>query len=241
MISSYFYIVKISLAIPFLLYACKIDLEERRVPNKVWKYMLILFLPIVFIEYIVVKFNLIFAALQFLLIFSLSYLLYQSGMWGGADAKALIVLSASFPVFPEISALPLLNKGFGILAFSTLSNSVIFSPAVVIYVFLKNLKSGLKNGNPIYYFTGYQVDADKIPRFHNLLEFIDKGKIIRVKKGIEPDEKMLMGLKKAKKAGRIDKVWVTPGLPFLVFITAGFLISAIIGDILFEIVRLFLL
>lgn len=241
MIADYLHAFKVILAIPFLIYACKVDLEERRVPNRVWKYMLATLLPIVFVEYLLTEFNLIFAVIQFAFIFTLSYMLFRLGMWGGADAKALMVLSASFPVFPEISALPLLNKGFGILAFSTLSNSVIFSPAVVIYVFLKNLKSGLKNGNPIYYFTGYQVDADKIPRFHNLLEFIDKDKIVRVKKGIEPDEKMLMGLKKAKKAGRIDKVWVTPGLPFLVFITAGFLISVIIGDVLFEFVKLFLI
>jgi len=241
MITDLLYAIKVILAIPFLIYACKVDLKERKVPDRVWRYMLLIFLPVVFVEYILTHFNLIFAIVQFAFIYSLSYILFRLGMWGGADAKALMVLSASFPVFPEISALPLVNKGFGILAFSTLSNSVIFSPAVVIYVFLRNLKSGLKNGNPIYYFTGYQVDADKIPRFHNLLEFIEEGKLVRVNKGKEPDEKMLMELRNTKIAGKIDKVWVTPGLPFLVFITAGFLISVIIGDVLFEFVRLFLI
>jgi preflagellin peptidase FlaK len=202
--------------------------------------MLLIFAPFVVLEYFIVKFNLLFMLFQFILIFSLSYLFYQFGMWGGADAKALIVLSVIYPVYPEIFFTPIINKGFGILAFSTLSNSIIFSPAVILFVFIKNLKKGLKGGNLLYYFTGYRVDADRIPRFHNLLEYINSGKLVRVKRGVEPDEKMLRELKKARENGKVDKIWVTPGLPFLVFITAGFIISLLLGDVLFWIIGLIL-
>lgn len=233
-----FYLFKVVLVSPFLIYACKVDLEERRVRNKVWKYMLLVFIPAVIIEFFLVNFNPVRAALQFLIIFAISYSFYHLGMWGGADAKALMVLALIFPVHPQIWMLPALNRGFEILAFSTLSNSVIFSPAVVLFVFLKNVKGGLKGGRILYYFTGYKVDADKIPRFHNLLEYINDGNLKRGSRGIEPTEKMISDLSRAKREGKIDKVWVTPGLPFLVFITTGFYISVIFGDILFLIISL---
>ncbi|MFW6194000.1 MAG: A24 family peptidase C-terminal domain-containing protein [Halobacteriota archaeon] len=232
---AYYYFFKVVVALPFLIYACKVDLKERRVPNKLWKYMLAVFIPIVLIEFFLTQFNVLAALIQFLVIFVLAYALHYTGLWGGADAKALMLLAIAFPVYPEMWIIPVLNKGFGILAFSTLSNAVIFSPAVVLYVFLKNLRHGIRGGKLLHYFTGYRVDADRIPPFHNLLEYVNDGKVKRVNRGIEPDNKMLADLRKAKEKGKVDKVWVTPGLPFLVFITAGFVISILVGDILLEV------
>ncbi len=232
----YYHFFKVIVALPFLIYACKVDLRERRVPNKLWRYMLAVFIPIVVIEFFLTQFNIFMALIQFSLIFVLAYALHYTGLWGGADAKALILLAVAFPVYPQLWFMPALNKGFGILAFSTLSNAVIFSPAVVLYVFLKNLRQGIKGGKLLHYFTGYRVDADRIPPFHNLLEYVNDGKLKKVNRGIEPDNKMLADLKKAREKGIVDKIWVTPGLPFLVFITAGFMISVLVGDILLEVI-----
>lgn len=232
----YYYFFKVIVALPFLIYACNIDLKERRVPNKLWKYMLAVFIPIVVIEFFLTQFNFLIALIQFSIIFILAYALHYTGLWGGADAKALILLAVAFPVYPQMWFMPALNQGFGILAFSTLSNAVIFSPAIVLFVFFKNLRQGLRRGSLLHYFTGYRVDADRIPPFHNLLEYVNDGKLKKVNRGIEPDDKMLADLKKAKDRGKVDKVWVTPGLPFLLFITAGFIISVLIGDILLEII-----
>jgi preflagellin peptidase FlaK len=234
--SDLFYLFKVIAATPFLLYACKVDLKERRVPNLLWKYMIVIFVPLIGIEFFMFKFNVITSLVSFFIVFVLSCALYYGGMYGGADAKALIVLAVVFPVYPKILFFPLINQGFGIFAFSVLSNSVIFSPIVILYVFLRNLKDGLKDGNPIYYITGYRVDAGNVPRFHNLLEYFDGKKIVRLMRGIEPNEKMLSDLKKAKKSGKVDKIWVTFQLPFLCFITLGFFISLLIGDILFEVI-----
>ncbi|MFO7967858.1 MAG: A24 family peptidase C-terminal domain-containing protein [Archaeoglobaceae archaeon] len=233
---AYYYLFKIIVALPFLIYACKVDLKERRVPNKLWKYMLVVFVPIVLIEFFLTQFNVFIALIQFSVIFVLAYALHYTGLWGGADAKALTLLAVAFPVYPQLWFMPALNQGFGILAFSTLSNAVVFSPAVVLYVFLKNLRHGVREGKLLHYFTGYRVDADRIPPFHNLLEYFNDGKLKRVNRGIEPYDKILADLKKAKEKGKIDKIWVTPGLPFLVFITAGFMISILVGDILLEII-----
>lgn len=245
MLLDVFYLLKVIVATLFLIQACKLDLRERRVPNSVWKYMLAVFIPFNLIEFLMLKYNIFFVLIQFALIFVLSCFLYQIGAYGGADAKAFIALAVAFPIYPNISIFPLLNQGFGIFAFSTLSNSVVFAPLILVYMFFRNvMKEGLK---PIkdnyfylfYYFIGYRVDAEKIPPFHNLLEFFD-GELTRVMKGREPDDRVLQKLKKARRNGKIEKVWVTPGLPFLIFVTIGFLTSAIFGDMLFEVLLRFL-
>jgi preflagellin peptidase FlaK len=241
MYSDAIYFSKVIVAFIFLIQACRLDLNTRRVPNRLWKQMVIIFVPLNAVEFLMLgyKFNhILFSLIQFGVVFSLAHLLYYIGAYGGADAKAFMVLSLAFPIYPKILIFPLLNWGFGILAFSTLSNSVIFAPIVLLYMFARNLmKEGLKNihGNLLYYFTGYRVSTASIPPFHNLLEFIDEeGKLIRVKRGREPDEKLLQRLKKARE---IEKVWVTPSLPFLLFITIGFFISVVVGDLLFKVIQ----
>jgi len=44
-------------------------------------------------------------------------------------------------------------------------------------------------------------------------------------------------LKDAKNKGVIDKVWVTPALPFLIFMTAGFVVAIVLGDLIVEIIK----
>ncbi|WP_236609676.1 A24 family peptidase C-terminal domain-containing protein [Archaeoglobus sulfaticallidus] len=240
-------LVKIILAMIFLLYACVLDLRYRIVPNRLWKYMVAVLTPILVLEFVTAKYSLstiIFSVMQFVMMFVFSYLLYSLGTYGGADAKAFIVMAYIFPVYPAVMGLPLLNKGFGIFAFSVLSNSVIVSPALLIITFIRNLRrEGLRDlkGNFLYYFVGKRVKANSIPEFHSVLEFVDdSGKIVRVRRGIEVDEKVRKKLMKAYDEGIIDRVWVTPNLPFLLFITAGFIISVVIGDILYLILSLIL-
>lgn len=240
MLSDVFYLAKIIIATLFLLYACKLDLRYRRVPNRLWKWMLAVFIPLDILEYFLIGYDLVFALIQFVIMVAFSYFLYIIGAYGGADAKAFMVLAIAFPIYPEIWIFPLINTGFGIFSFSTLSNSVIFSPVILFYMFLRNImKEGLKNikGNLFYYFIGFRVDAANVPRFHNLLEYIDgHGELVRLKRGVEPDDKVLQRLKKAREKGELEKIWVTPGLPFLIFITIGFFVSIILGDVLFEII-----
>ncbi|MBO8179038.1 MAG: prepilin peptidase [Archaeoglobus sp.] len=228
-------LIKFLIVLGFLLYACKLDLESRIIPNRVWKYMLLVSLPItgyqlVTSDYLMIHYMV--AGFFVLMVIALSYALYLIGAYGGADAKAIMCLAVIFPFYPTFNGFPMLNQGFS-FAFSTLANSVIAAPLLLIFMFFRNLvREGWRGlrGNVLYYFTGYRADVKNLPKFHNLLEFVDEnGEFKRVRRAVEPDERMLERLRKSG----VEKVWVTPALPFLIFITAGYIVAFIFGDLLY--------
>jgi len=52
--------------------------------------------------------------------------------------------------------------------------------------------------------------------------------------GLEIDREVIEKLKGYAAEGKIDEeVWVTPDLPFMLFITAGFVMSLLYGNFLF--------
>jgi len=231
-------LIKFFIGLFFLIWASKLDLEDRIVPNRIWKLFLMVILPFTVYEILAIphsKLELILAPIQLVIVSGLALAFYYLGFYGGADAKALIVLSATFPFYPEYAYFPILFKGLS-FSFSTLANSVIFAPFFTIYFFFRNLvKEGVKGFRkaPLYYFIGKRVNADQIPDHHSLLEFFDEsGKFVRVRRAVEPDSEMLRTLKKRKERGEIEKIWVTPQIPFIVFVTIGYAVSFFLGDML---------
>ncbi len=222
--------VKVAVAFAFLLEASRRDLRERIVSNRLWLYMVAVFTPLNVLEYVIKPFNLVFAVVQFVFIFVFSYLVFWLGLYGGADAKALMCLAFAFPVYPSFLAFPLLGTGMGMFAFSTLANSVIAAPLLVVLMLAKNVVKG--NLEFPYCLIGYRESIDRI-KFHNLLEFVEGKKVVRKVRGIEANEEEI---EKLRKRG-IREVWVSPALPFICFITAGFLIAVFLGDIMFLAIR----
>ncbi len=233
-------IVKVVLVSIFLVYACSLDIKSRIVPNKVWKMMLIATLPLLGYEIYLLFFknpiSLIFATLGAVFMIAFAYFLYAINAYGGADAKALMCLAIVFPFYPRIGDFPILNQGFGLFAFSVLANSVIFAPFMMVSLLLRNLwKEGLKGflKNPLFYVAGYRIPVGRI-RFHNLFELVDeKGELKRLKKAVECDEEKLRRLRNYG----IEEVWVTPALPFIVFITIGFFFAVVAGDFIVEVLK----
>ena len=229
-----FDIFRVLLCSPFLLYSCYTDLKERRVPNRVWLSMAVLG-ALLDVEYLF-KFGLSFVKfflIQFIFIFIFSYLLYRIGAYGGADAKALMALAIFFPLYPAINGFPILNEKSGIFTFTVFSNSVILTGVLPVAFFIYNIsrsaRSGLKSIPRS--FVGYQVALEKIPFHAKLMEYPDDGKLKKSLRGVKPEPGMIRELKRMG----IDRIWVTPGIPFLIPITAGFYTAIVIGDILFNI------
>ncbi|TGC09866.1 A24 family peptidase C-terminal domain-containing protein [Methanolobus halotolerans] len=249
-------LLKVLVCMPFLLYACYADIKTRRVANEVWVAMF--GVGYIFILYDLMMLGmpyLVRNVLTFAFIFTFVYILFQLGAFGGADAKVLMVISLIIPMFPDITiygtqlpinGVPLL----GLFAFSVFGNSVILTVVVPVGLFIYNLlNNSLKDNlkSPLYMFIGYQTPVSGLAEGHirmiDSYSETDEGVNFGFSRsGTELTSNVIAELKGHLREGRInDSVWVTPGLPFMVPITAGFITAVVFGDLIFYLTMQFMM
>jgi len=261
---------RIILALLFLFYASWSDYKTREVSNRVW----ILFAPLVFtLTFLEIYMSDGLSQLPYYgiclgLTATFAVILFYSGGFGGADAKALMCLALALPFFPESLPNPLSGEISPILkAFfpiTVFSNSVLLAAATAIYLLFHNLFWHIKTGRKLFeenhqkesfgkkflvLITGYKVSVKKLKEKWHLYPLEDmeensengfKRKLVLIPKDAGRDA-IVERLTKAVEAGKIqDTVWATPGLPMLIFITAGLIIALFFGDIVWTCIRLLL-
>ncbi|MGA9188459.1 MAG: A24 family peptidase C-terminal domain-containing protein [Methanosarcina sp.] len=242
-------LIKILFSMPFLLYSCYSDLDSRRVSNKVWKYMLTSGSVFVLYELFTDGFShLIPLLFSGIIVFTVVYILFQLGAFGGGDAKGLIVLSILFPSYPVFSfsgkMYPLLGfPPVGLFTFTVLGNALLLTTLVPLGMFCYNLLhfSPEMVKTPLYMFIGYRTEVSslKYKKHVGLLERFELDESGSLKKGfartgLNFDANQRPELEEYLKKGLIEKdIWVTPGLPFMLSITAGFITAVISGDLIF--------
>ncbi|NYT19272.1 MAG: peptidase A24 [Methanosarcinales archaeon] len=249
-------LLKVLVCAPFLIYACYSDIKTRRVTNGLWPKML--GAGAIFMAYDAFRYGIPYikwTAISFILIFTFVYILFYMNAFGGADAKVLMVISIILPIYPAMELfgrqLPIYGvPPLNLFTFSVFGNSVILTIIVPIGLFLYNLtqpslKDTLKK--PHYMFVGYRSPVSKLDKPHIRLmesfEEVDNGVSKKfTTAGTKLDEDTISKMKKYAENGLIDeRVWVTPGLPFMIPITAGFIAAVIYGDLIFQITLNFLL
>jgi preflagellin peptidase FlaK len=173
------------------------------------------------------------------------FVLYQLRiLHGGADAKAMMAIAIFVPFYPYFFDFPLLQISpervasamelFFPFAFLVLMNSVIF----VIWVFLAFLvyNSAKRDFGLPEMLLGYRIDIDKVEeKFVWPMERIVKGERVMV---LFPKRNNEESLDKLRELG-VKRIWITPKIPFIVFLTAGFVISVFIGNLFAGIIGLF--
>ncbi|WP_243685355.1 A24 family peptidase C-terminal domain-containing protein [Methanosarcina barkeri] len=95
--------------------------------------------------------------------------------------------------------------------------------------------------NPLYMFIGYRTEISslKYKKHLGLLEKFELDESGSLKKtfsrtGLNFDADQKPELEEYLKKGLIEKdIWVTPGLPFMLSITAGFITAVVFGDLIF--------
>lgn len=161
-------------------------------------------------------------------------LFYYTGIVkGGADAKAVIAVAFAFPTYPAVCDLPLIAVPSGdVPQFLVPAFSVFFLAAVLtilmaaVYLII-NLVRGDREFP--FMFAGYRMDVSALAGAHVWpMEDIVDGERIRSLSGLEDP-----GIPERLAEAGMDRVWITPIIPFLIPIAISFALIIFVGNPLF--------
>lgn len=221
------HMVRIVITITMLGLASVIDLKKREINDKFW------------IGFSAVAVLLLFASPNFwpnlktmglsLIVIPIALVLWRFGIFGGADAFCLIVLAGIAPMSGMTPSL--------ISPFTTLENASILT-VIPLFVNLGRNVVSITRGNDIFsgideshlkkilaMFVGYKT---KNPKHSFCIEQMIDGK-----------RHLDFSPKHAEKTSFCYEtdVWVTPGLPYVLYITGGFIIQIMYGDLILRLIH----
>ena len=260
-------LTKTTIALLFLLYASLSDWKSREVSDTMWALMAPLGLALTLIEMYINGFSqLPLYGICFGLTSAFAIAIFYAGGFGGADAKALMCLALMLPFYPTNLLTPVTNEispiSLNFFPLSIFNNSVLLAALTAVVMLLYNVVWRLKTGDKLFsgtyknesagrklivILTGYKASVDKMKQKWHVypLEDVEENtekqperKLLVVPKD-EGRDAVVKRLDDAVKAGRIpDRVWATPGLPFLIFITVGLLLALFVGDIIWTLISI---
>jgi len=219
------YNIRILSALIMLSIATTIDVWKREVNDILWiifgaiSVVLIFFEPSMTNSIINIGISLIVAPI--------ALLIWRVGIFGGADALGLIVLAA---LAPQLSL-----SGNTVTPLTTLTNAAIISVAPIFLNLIRNLIAISRHKNIFEgfeetrlkkisaMFLGYRA---KNPKYSFTIEKVEGN-----------NKKIDFSFHHAENTQFCDKpdTWVTPGIPYILYITAGFVVQLLFGDIIFNI------
>lgn len=173
------------------------------------------------------------AGLAILVASFLMLAMYRIGLIrGGADAKALVVMAISVPTYSEFPGLPLLWEppipGAQVIVpvLGILVLALLMSLASAVPIAIRNLGAGDVG---IHMFSSYRIPlSEAAGRFVWPLEDVQEGRVVGCRAGDDSDERL------ARLAGiGAETVRVTPMIPFMIPLTASFIIVTVIGNPIF--------
>lgn len=215
--------LRVILALTMLGIACTSDVKKREISDIIWIIFgaiaacLIPFSNNITEELLRIGIAMIVAPIVIII--------WRFGLFGGADAFALIVLAA---LAPNIS----LFHGT-ITPFTTLTNAVLLS---IIPMLINVSRNSILLAKKHDIFEGFHETKKKkiIAMFVGYRATNPKfGFSIEQKHG--EHKKLNLSLQHADYAEFCTKkdTWITPGIPYMLFIAAGFVLQLIYGDVIF--------
>ena len=232
-------ISRLIVGIVILFYASYTDIKTRRAANILWIIMGSIGAIILVIQYFTIEFEnplyLIFVPIMI----ALMYVLFQLRlMFGGADAKAIMALAILVPFAPKVLEFPILQSS----TISMPGSWIVFSNSVFIFLLIPlsllifNLAK--RHVEFPHCILGYRMSLSKAKeKFVWPLEKIVDGKrkFSYMPKKFDAED----DLQEFENLG-IKEIWVTPKIPFMIPLLAGFICSFILGDILSYLVQIFI-
>lgn len=215
-------VIGITLALTMLIVGSIIDIWKREIHDYYWIGFGVVGFLLIFINTNVFPY-LINIGIA-LIIAPFVIFIWRMGLFGGADAFALIALAVIAPM-ATISENP-------VTPFTTLSNAAVLFIIPFIINVTRNSISIIRHENIFEGFEekklkkicamliGYRA---KNPKFCFSIEKTEKGK-----------KKLNLTMHHAEKEEycTTPNTWITPGIPYLLLITGGFIIQILFGDLI---------
>jgi preflagellin peptidase FlaK len=168
------------LAVPVFGWAAYRDIATRRVPNETWLPLVALGVLLLVVDVRAVldadafrqRLFLIHLVVSLGLVAPLGYVFWRLGGFGGADAKAVMVLALLFPEFPRFflpgEVLPLVRPPLGVFSLTILSNTVLVG---LTYPLVLAVRNALRGHRSLVMFVGKSIPvADLATAYGSLLE-----------------------------------------------------------------------
>lgn len=228
-----FELVRIAIALAMLGIASFLDLRKREVSDLLWVafgiaagIVYIFDFPASPAEQATVALSLAFTA-------GISFGIYKSGMFGGADALGLVVLAAIVPTYSGQVALSQVTF-HPISPLIVLSNAIILSLFGVVVNIAKNFAYARNSGS---LFAGLEHESPVRKTVALLIGHRMKDQsryAFPIETTVDGKRRFDFALKSAENAeyeSRSD-VWVMSGMPLLVYMLAGFIVMLLAGDLM---------
>lgn len=213
-----------------------LDLKNREIPDKVWVIFGGLGALLLALELgdssspsrqsgltpFVVQYGLGIALMS-----AIGYATYRTGLFGGADPKALVAIAIILPTFDSTF------RFHDFTALTVLSNALIISMSGLIYNVIRNTIS-LTKGTPI--FAGVSEN-----RIRKALAFTvgfysnSSGKFLFAMEELDDKGRKRFRFNPStydEFEANSSNRWVTQALPFIVYIGIGFAVTLFVGDLL---------
>jgi preflagellin peptidase FlaK len=220
-----------------LLLTSYLDMKAREVPDKVWIIFGAIGVGLQIYEVEVQVTQLVFLLVAIVLAAAIGMGIFFAGLYGGADGKALVVLAVLVPYFsPRVGIYP-------IAPLIVLTNGILLSMLLPVALVLLNAYRVLTGkrifdgfSEPLHRkvlasFLGYKSTGK--PR--NFQFSMEKKTIYE---GSEKGKRFDFGLMQDNFESA-PGTWVTPGIPLLVFFTAGFFVLLFYGDLVISLIEFF--
>jgi len=218
--------IRILFALAMLGAATIIDIKSREISDLIWIVFGVISGILLFFEPNIIEaaFGVGFA----LIVAPLVLILWRFGLFGGADALGLIVLSALAPMATLSDS--------AVSPFSIVVNSALLSVSPMVVNFIRNSILILRKEDIFHDFD--ETNSKKI--FAMFLGYRSKNPkysfSLETKVGKKKRLNIALHNSDTAEYCTTPDTWVTPGLPFMIFILGGFIIQLLFGDVILNLI-----
>jgi len=232
------------------------DLKTREVDDKLWLAYGPVGLALTIVRLWIDPSALIVTLVSIAITTVVSFGLFYFGLFGGADCKAIICLGLTLPL-PPSSFQPVLGYLHPVFPVVVLVTGFICSAAIAVWYGLRNLAAYLSRREHMFEgledegwwrkamacILGYRTE---LPKLRSTFYLYPMEEVVQNAKGAHRALKLFMNAETDRepavselsnslaKLGYAGQVWVTPGIPMLLFILIGLTLTLILGDIVFS-------